>query len=101
MSRPNSQQRHLTIRGRAMHFVSYEGSRGNPQRSQLPYPAMWCLMVEGRRCPVFPCDANLAPADLDAALLAWAEDNAHGPVESSHLIRVGPVRPNENWWGPS
>lgn len=101
MSPPKPQQRHLTIRGRALHFVSYEGSRGNPQRAQLPYPAMWYLMVEGRRCPVFPCDTSLTPADLDAALVAWADDNAQGPVESSHVIRVGPARPNENWWGPS
>ena len=101
MSPPKPQQRHLTIRGRPLHFVSYEGSRGNPQRAQLPYPAMWDLMVEGRRCPVFPCDASLTPADLDAALVAWADDNAQGPVESSHITRVGPVRPNENWWGPS
>lgn len=101
MSRVKSEQRRLTIRGRAMHFVTYEGSRGNPARAQLPYPAMWYLMVEGRRCPVFPCDPSLSSADLDAALTAWAEDNAQGPVESAPLVRIAPVRPNENWWGPN
>lgn len=101
MSPPKPQQRHLTIRGRTFHFVSYQGSRGNAQRAQLPYPAMWYLMVEGRRCPVLPCDSNLSSTELDAALSAWAEDNAVGPVQSAHLVRIGPVRPNENWWGPN
>jgi hypothetical protein len=62
---------------------------------------MWYLMVEGRRCPVLPCDANISPTDLDAALSQWVEDNALGPVEAPPMARVGPVRPNENWWGPN
>lgn len=94
-------QRHLTIRGRDFHFVSYQGSSGNPQRAQLPFPAMWYLMLEGRRCPVFPCDEALTLPQVDETLLEWAEDNAVGPVESAHLVRIGPVRPNENWWGPA
>lgn len=101
MSVHKPQQRHLTIRGRTFHFVSYQGSLGNVQRAQLPFPAMWYLMVEGRRCPVFPYEASLSLTEVDAALAEWAEDNAIGPVESAHLIRVGPVRPNENWWGPN
>lgn len=89
MSAFKAQQRHLTIRGRDFHFVSYEGSRGNVQRARLPYPAMWYLMVEGRRCPAFPCDPSLSLPELDAALGAWAQDNALGPVEvPSPAIRV-------------
>ena len=49
------QQRHLTIQGRRFHFVSYEGRPANHRRAQLAYPAMWYLMVEGRRRPVLPC----------------------------------------------
>lgn len=101
MSSHKPQQRHLIIRGRDFHFVSYQGSTGNPQRAQLPFPAMWYLMVEGRRCPVLPYEVGRSLAEVDAALTEWAEDNAIGPVESAHLIRVGPVRPNENWWGPT
>jgi hypothetical protein len=101
MSSHKPQQRHITIRGRNFHFVSYQGSRGNPQRAQLPYPAMWYLMVEGRRCPVLPCDPSLSPTELDATLAGWVEDNALGPVESAHLIPLGPARPTENWWGPN
>jgi hypothetical protein len=62
---------------------------------------MWYLMVEGRRCPVLPCDASLSAAEVDAALSTWVEDNALGPVQAAALARVGPVRPNENWWGPN
>jgi hypothetical protein len=101
MSPPKPQQRRLTIRGRVYHFVSYQGSRGNPQRAQLPYPAMWYLMVEGRRCPVLPCAPELCGNSLDAALSAWVDDNALGPVESAHRVQVGPARPTENWWGPN
>jgi hypothetical protein len=79
------QQRHLKIRGRLFHFVSYEGRPANHRRAQLAFPAMWYLMVEGRRCPVFPFDADQPLAELDAALQDWAEDNALGPVERTAL----------------
>jgi len=82
MSSPNPKQRHLTIRGRVFHFVWHHGRPGNPHRAELPYPAMWYLMVEGHRCPALPCDPELSPSDLDSALTAWAEDNALGPVEA-------------------
>lgn len=101
MAPPKPEQRRLTFQGRTFHFVSYQGSPGNAQRAQLPFPAMWYLMVEGRRCPVLPCDATLSATEVDAALLAWAEVNAMGPVDSAPLARVSPVRPNENWWGPN
>lgn len=104
MSTPKPQQRHLTIRGRPFHFVSYQGSPGNPRRAQLPYPAMWYLMVEGRRCPVLRCDAALSLAELDAALSAWVEDNALGPVElasdAAGARILPPHKPTDNWWGP-
>ena len=76
-----SQRRLLTIRGRAFHFASFKGRAANIKRCQLPFPAMWYLMVGDRRCPVFPYDSTQGSAALDAALLAWAEDNALGPVE--------------------
>jgi hypothetical protein len=106
MSAFKPQQRHLTIRGRAFHFVSYEGRPTNRRRAQLPYPAMWYLMVEGRRCPVLPCDTTLSLPQLDAALSAWAEDNALGPVESTPVAptisRAAGNNPRyENWWGPN
>jgi hypothetical protein len=105
MSAFKPQQRHLTIRGRAFHFVSYEGSAGNMHRAQLPYPPMWYLMVEGHRCPVFPCAAEVALPQLDAALTAWVEDNALGPVEATPRPANprAPTRASgyENWWWPN
>ena len=85
MSAFKPQQRHLTIKGRTFHFVSYEGSPANLRKAQLPYPPMWYLMVEGRRFPVFPCDANLSLPQIDELLGAWAVDNAMGPVKTPHV----------------
>lgn len=97
------QQRHLTIRGRPFHFVSYEGRPTNHRRAQLAYPAMWYLMVEGRRCPVLPCDPDRSLPELDAALRDWAEDNTLGPVLGTFSpVDAAPVdlRRLGNWWGP-
>ncbi len=105
MSAFKPQQRHLTIRGRAFHFVSYEGRPANARRAEEPLPPMWYLMVEGHRCPVLPCEPGQPLAETDAALLTWAEDNALGPVQTktrpesadavAARIRWG------NWWGAS
>lgn len=100
------EQRHLTIQGRAFHFVSYEGgstSRGNPEPA---YPAMWYLMVEGHRCPVVPCDPTLSSAELETTLAAWVVSNALGPVEPRAPAPTdGPAaagtRRWSNWWGPA
>jgi hypothetical protein len=98
------QQRHLTIRGRPFHFVSYEGRPANPRREQPSYPPMWYLMVEGRRYPVLPCDPSLSLPQLDAALCAWAEDNALGPADATPVVpaiqATSPNRRYRNWWGP-
>lgn len=80
-----SKHRRITIRHRLFHFVSYAGRVANFRRAQLGYPPMWYLMVEGRRCPVFPVDVDQSAPELDAALRDWAEDNALGPVEEAVL----------------
>jgi len=97
------EQRHLVIRGRAFHFVLYEGQPGRGSPKQGASPAVWYLMVEGRRCPVFACDPQRDAADTDAALIAWAEDNAVGPVVEpavDRLTAAASVRRRANWWGP-
>ena len=81
MSAYKPQQRHITLHGRSFHFVSYEGRPANPRRAELPYPPMWYLMVEGRRCPVLPCDEGQSVEEIDDALCAWAKDNAIGPAD--------------------
>ncbi len=100
------QQRRLTIQGRVFHFVSYEGHAANPKREQPASPAMWYLMVEGRRCPVIPYDADMPLADVDAALGAWAKGNALAPrkppsrTPATRRTRTA-TRHHRNWWGPN
>ena len=101
------QQRHLTINDREFHFVAYEGSPTNLRQGQEPYPAMWCLMVEGRRCPVVPFDETQSEEQVNAALCAWAEEHAidrnaapaavHGGTSAEVLAK----RDRDNWWGPN
>ena len=96
------QQRHLTINDRGFHFVSYEGRPANTKRGELGFPAMWYLMVEGRRCPVLPHDAELSEPELDDALTAWVEANAIGseqsqPDATNQQLPASAKR--LNWWG--
>jgi hypothetical protein len=98
------EQRHLFVRGRSFHFVTYEARPADPRRGEPATPALWYLMVEGHRCPVFPWDPMLPAADLDAAFRAWLADNALGPVEPPRHPPPHPARqprPSrcDNWWG--
>ena len=76
MSSFKPQQRRLEIAGRSFLFVSYEGHPENLARKQPAEPAMWCLMVEGRRCPVTPFVASQSQESLDRTLLRWIRSNA-------------------------
>jgi hypothetical protein len=104
MSAFKPQQRHLTIRGRIYHFVSYEGTPGNVKRQELPQPAMWYLMVEGRRRAAFPCDPAHSEADIDRALTRWVTANAIAPGTSPIPERSAEDelarRRRTSWWGP-
>jgi len=97
-------QRHLTIRGRTFHFVSYEGQPADARRSLAERPSMWYLMVEGRRFPAFPCDPSTPLTEIDQLLSRWAEDNATGPADGlsqgTEPTSGGPNRRPVNWWGP-
>ena len=103
MSGFKPEQRHLVIRGRPFHFVLYEGRPERPSSKQSASPAVWHLMVEGRRCPVFAFDPRLSAEDTNEALVAWAEDNAIGPVKKPSGARGAADaarRRRANWWGP-
>jgi len=65
------QQRQLTYRGRAFHFVSYEGQRANPARGKLASPATWFLMSAGTRWEVMPEVLGQETEELDQRLLEW------------------------------
>ena len=76
MSAFKPQQRHLAMGGRNFHFVSYEAQEPNARRGELGSPPMWCLMVEGRRCPVLSYDPAQPLEDVDIALAKWVKENA-------------------------
>ena len=62
--------------GRNFHFVSYEAMETNARRKEPGSPPMWCLMVEGRRCPVLSYDPAQSLEDVDVALAKWVRANA-------------------------
>jgi hypothetical protein len=104
MSAFKPQQRHLTIRGRIYHFVSYEGTPGNVKRQEPPQPAMWYLMVEGRRRAAFPCDPAQSLVDVDRALTRWVSANALAPstppIPEPSAAEELARRRRTSWWGP-
>lgn len=102
MSTFKSQQRHLAIRGRDFHFVSYEGIPANVRRGEEAQPSMWYLMVAGRRCAAFVCAPDQSPAEVDGLLARWVDENV--PAGDATLEPPPIVRPTstrcDNWWGP-
>ena len=105
MSAFKSQQRLLTIRDRAFHFVSYEGQPANVRRGEAASPAMWYLMVEGRRCPALLWEPDQSLDDVDQQLIRWATENAFRPLGEVGAV-ASPARPAPSqrpgyWWGPT
>ncbi|HTO73317.1 MAG TPA: hypothetical protein VMJ30_05835 [Gemmatimonadales bacterium] len=76
MSGFKPQQRRFEIAGRSFLFVSYEAQPASVARKQAAEPAMWCLMVEGRRCAVTPFVADQSLESLDRTLISWIHANA-------------------------
>jgi hypothetical protein len=98
------EQRHLMVRGRAFHFVSYEAQPANTRTGVEASPAMWYLMVEGRRCPALPCDTSLESPEIDRLLSEWATENAFGPAQrperTAAPAKQAASQHPRNWWGP-
>jgi len=108
MSLYKPQQRHVTVRDREFHFVSYEAHPADPRRDAEAEPEMWYLMRAGRRWAVMPRDPDQAPEKTDDLLRAWAEANAFGEEDAEPETVPAPVpsirgkhRRTDNWWGPS
>ena len=78
MSSHKVEQRRLSHRGREFHFVSYEAQVANERRGQPAIPAMWYLMIEGKRRPVLPHVLGQEPIELDGALLRWVDEEVFG-----------------------
>lgn len=72
-------QLRITVRQRQFHFVAYEATPGNPRRDEAPTPAMWYLMVPGRRCPVMPYQEAQEVAEVERHLTKWVRSNIDEP----------------------
>jgi hypothetical protein len=72
------EQRRLSHRGREFHFVSYDAQVANERRGQPAVPAMWYLMIEGKRRPVLPHVPGQELTELDLALLQWVDEQVFG-----------------------
>lgn len=75
------EQRRLTHRGRQFHFVSYEGTPGNPARQIPPTEPTWYLMSGGKRWMVMPHHPGQEPLQLDNLFTEWLDANVFSEVE--------------------
>ena len=71
-------QHRITLHGRELHFVAYEGVPANAKRKELAIVPTWYLMSEGKRHPVMEHQIGQPLAEIDIALRQWAEENAFG-----------------------
>jgi hypothetical protein len=105
MSLYKPQQRHITVRDREFHFVSYEAHAADPRHDAEAEPEMWYMMRAGRRWAVMPRNPDQPAEETDALLREWAESNAFGDEEPVPIaVAAAPRtrrRGNDNWWGPS
>ncbi|HEX5004481.1 MAG TPA: hypothetical protein VFV65_04155 [Gemmatimonadales bacterium] len=107
MSLYKPQQRHITVRDRELHFVSYEAHDADPRHDTEAQPEMWYLMRAGRRWAVMPRDPDQPADQTDESLRIWAEANAFGndaPAAAPTPVKLGGAasrRRRDNWWGPS
>lgn len=79
MSRPLSQQRWLHYRGRAFHFVSYEGRPANPKQARAATEPAWWLMSAGTRWEVMPYHPDRDDDELDREFTAWLDAHVFSP----------------------
>lgn len=75
MGSHKTDQRRITYRGKAFHFVSYEGHLANPTRGLEAMPPTWFLMRAGKRWEVMPVQPAQEEAELDLQLQHWLEAN--------------------------
>ena len=82
MSKFIVEQRRLTHRGTAFHFVSYDGQPGNPKREQPATEPAWFLMREGRRWEVMPHEPGQDNEELDRLFVEWLDVHVFGSESS-------------------
>jgi hypothetical protein len=102
MSGYKPQQYRITLHGRELHFVAYEGIPANTRRGEPAVPPTWYLMSGGKRHRVMEHLIGQPVAELDSALRQWAEENAFGPASDrevrAQLRRQTADVQREDWW---
>ncbi len=78
-------QHRITLHGRELHFVAYEGVPANEKRKVPAVVPTWYLMSEGKRHPVMEHLIGQPLAETDLALRQWAEEHAFGAGKPRHM----------------
>lgn len=73
MARTAIHQHFLRHRGRAFHFVAYQGDPAT--KDQPAGQSTWYLMSAGKRWSVMPEDTEHSEDQRDALLTAWLDEN--------------------------
>jgi hypothetical protein len=102
MAAPKAEQHRVTLQGRELHFVAYEGIPANARRGEPAVPPTWYLMSWGKRYRVMEYLIGQPVEERDRALRKWAEENALGPatdrqVRAQLRKQTADVR-REDWW---
>ena len=72
------EQRHLFVRGRDFHFVTYDGQPANERRGEDAVPPMWFLMGPAKRWPVMPHVVGQSDEDVEKAMMNWLTSQGLG-----------------------
>lgn len=81
----------IVHRGREFHFVSYDGHVANIAKGEVAAPAMWYLMMAGKRYEVMPQEAGQPATERDLLLADWLDTHvfhATNPQQTSPRQRT-------------
>ena len=83
MSRLAVQQHHFSHRGRAFHFVAYDGVPANAGQARAAVPPTWYLMSAGKRWEVMPEVPAQPDDERDMQLARWLDENVFGVTDTA------------------
>lgn len=75
MTRLAVQQAHFSHRGRAFHFVAYDGLPGNVAQGREAVAPTWYLMSAGKRWEVMPEVAAQPDDERDVQFAQWLDQH--------------------------
>jgi hypothetical protein len=75
MSGYKMEQHRITHRGRGFHFVSYEGTPGNPARDVPATEPTWYMMSAGKRWAVMPHRVGQDPVEVNRLFVEWLDNH--------------------------